>query len=124
MLYRSLIIAAVLATSGCAANGQWTPEDTTREVVWQGLNAVDAWQTTGIRERDDLQESALITRAVIGSQPETADTVLYFATSALIHYAISRALPEELRPWWQGGTIAYSGALVLNNCRHQLGPCQ
>lgn len=114
-----LLVLYLLLACGCtsiAPRDDWQTDHTVAEVAFQLSNAVDALQTARIRDRDDLREGAPLTRAVLGPKPEARETALYFASVGVSHYLISRILPPKWRPWWQGGTLVYSGATVLNNC--------
>lgn len=113
-------LAALLLT-GCAST-DWTAADTRRELAYQAVNAIDAYQTMHIADRPDLKEGNAITAAIIGDQPSEGEVVTLFASYAVSHWLISRALPPKWRKYWQYGTTGYQGYAVINNCRHDL-PC-
>jgi hypothetical protein len=101
---------------------QWTRADTRREVAYQIVNALDAIQTSMIRDRPDLVEGMPLTRAVLGAKPDLGDTALYFASMGVSHFIIARLLPPKWRAWYQSGTLAFSSYTVGRNCiEHGLG---
>ena len=106
-----LLIAAML--DGCAANGDWTRRDTALEVSFQVINYLDARGTANIHSDPRFEEGSAFTRAVLGPQPDPNEAYVYFASMALSHYLISRALPAKWRPWYQGATIAHTGHAVI-----------
>ena len=110
------ITATLLLVSGCAS-ANWTVSDTQREVTWQVVNALDAATTAQIQYEPGVIEKQPLTRAILGDEPRTGDTVVYFGSLALSHYLISRCLPSRYRKWFQVGSIGYSSAMVINNCK-------
>lgn len=115
------IFTLALTTCGTAHAEEWSDEDTVREVAFQVINVFDAYQTSRIQYRADLTEGMPLTRAVIGPEPSTRDTAMYFGTLGISHFLIARLLPARWRPWFQGGTFAFSTATVINNCSaHEL----
>ena len=110
------VCVLALSTCGTARADEWSDEDTVREAAFQVVNLMDAYQTSRIQYRADLTEGMPLTRAVIGPEPSTRDTALYFGTLGISHFLIARLLPARWRPWFQGGTFAFSTATVLNNC--------
>jgi len=124
MTKRALLIAASLAaTSGCAHQDDWTRQDTIRQSVYTGLLLVDAIQTSDIQNHQHITERRSMAREVLGPNPSTEDTAVYFATLAISHGLISRALPAKWRPYWQGFGILDLGTAVISNCDLGLGPC-
>ena len=120
MIRNILALAACLGLTACASNGhhaeQWTKADTRREIAFQLVNALDALQTDQIRARDDLVEVGPIARAAMGPEPSRSDVAVYFATRAVTHYFISRAIPSSWRRYWQYATVANQGYVVVRNC--------
>jgi hypothetical protein len=109
---------AFLSMTGCGMTPRddWSRANTVAEVAFQVSNALDAAQTAQFKDRPDVGESVPLTRALIGESPTTRDTAIYFATMGVSHYLIARMLPAKWRPWFQGGSLIYSSALVYNNC--------
>lgn len=113
---KALLLLAALMCTGCATSDNWTRQDTQREIAFQLINAADAWQTSQLRGRSDVEEAGRVARVVLGAEPKGGETVMYFATMGVSHYVISRMLPAKWRPWWQRGTVAYAGSVVYGNC--------
>lgn len=121
--FRGLTLAAVaLLLQACAvfhAPDDWRARDTVLEASFQAVNVLDAVTTARIKDSPWEERSAL-TRAVIGAKPGANETALYFASVALSHWLIARALPPKWRPWFQAGTTVYVGDAVRTNCRNGL----
>lgn len=120
---KRILLAASVAFCGCSSfnESEWNPRDTALEVGFQVLNAYDAHTTQRIGKSATIEESAVLTRAVLGPKPGANETAVYFAVSGLSHYLIGRSLPPKWRKWWQAGTIVYTGSLIDQNC--DLGLC-
>ncbi|KKM90900.1 hypothetical protein LCGC14_1233980 [marine sediment metagenome] len=80
--------------------------------------AADAYTTKYIQYDPLMQEEGLA-RHVLGRQPSTSDTYMYFGTLMISNYFISRALPAKWRPFWQFANIVGHGSAAIGNC--QLG---
>ena len=117
----SILLLLLTLMTGCAHSDPWTKQDTILQSIYTGTLMIDAIQTSEIQYRDDLVEGGPIARSVLGPNPSTSDTWQYFATVAISHYMISRALPEKWRPWWQGAGIASQTSVIFSNCAHGLG---
>jgi hypothetical protein len=76
---------------------------------------VDGIQTSKIQYYDDLQEVGPVAKHVLGPQPSTSSTWQYFATVALTHWLVARALPPKWRPYWQGIGIATEIPVLIRN---------
>jgi hypothetical protein len=98
----------------------WSRRDTALEIAYQSINAADAVTTARIQNHPGLVEVNPIPRALLGPNPGTSETAVYFATVGLSHWLISRALPKKWRTWFQAGTVAYSGDAVRTNCKNGL----
>ena len=115
---------AILAFSllaGCASSDPWTRQDTVLQSIYTGTLVVDAIQTSQIQYDPGLQENGMVARSVLGRQPSTSDTWQYFATLAVSNYLISRALPSNWRPVWQGANIIHHTSVIFHNCTQGLG---
>ncbi len=116
-----IIAALYMHVTGCAHSDPWTKQDTVLQSIYTATLVIDGIQTSEIQYRRDLEEGGPIARAVLGPNPSTSDTWMYFGTLAISNYLITRALPEEWRPFWQGANIAMHGKAIISNCAHGLG---
>jgi hypothetical protein len=94
---------------------EWTRADTHREIAYHVVAWMDAATTADIKNHDDIEEKAPITRQVIGKNPSNGEVVAWFAATSVVHYGISRALPKPYRKYWQYVTIGVESAMVVNN---------
>jgi hypothetical protein len=118
-----LTLPLLLALSGCATlkpPADWSRRDTVLELTYQFTAAMDARTTAHIHDATNVTEGGALASRVLGPYPDPSETAVYFATTGLVHYLISRYLPHKLRPYWQGATTAYEAALVLHNCEIDL----
>lgn len=111
-VFVAIIYAEVLKT---ASADDWRPGDTRREIAYNVFAAVDMMQTMDIRNHDNIEEAVPFTRAILGRNPEPAQTAAYFVATSALHYGISRALPHGWREGWQAVTIIIEGSVVANN---------
>ena len=109
------ILIALAFTTGCAHNDDWTRRDTVMQVGVTAVLVADAITTSRIHDDPNVYETGPA-RHVLGRQPSTRDTYLYFGTLAISSYLISRALPEKWRKYWQSSQILMHGYAVSNNC--------
>lgn len=115
------IILSSFLVGGCAHQDDWTRRDTVMQVGVTVVLVADAVTTSRIQYYPDVFEAGPVARKVLGLQPDTSDTYLYFGSLIVSNYLISRALPARWRPYWQGWNMAEHGYSVINNCR--LGLC-
>lgn len=113
-----LIATLILSSSllGCAHSDPWTTRDTWMQVGVTTMLVADAITTSRIQDAPGVYEAGPLASKVLGSQPSTSDTYLYFGTIIITNYFITRALPAKWRPYWQGWEIAVHGYAVHNNC--------
>lgn len=115
-LLRSVIlVAAVAFGGGCESLGL-----SGEEITWQTLHAVDVAQTISAADDPCYVEDALITRQIIGSQPNTGEVLLWGAGLAVGHAWISHTLerhhaPMWLRRTWSFATITGTGIAIASN---------
>lgn len=119
MKYIILLFVFVLV-SGCAHQDEWTELDTVMLVGVSVVMVADAVTTRRIQYRPDLYEVGSTTRKVLGTQPSTSDTYLFFGSLIITNYFITRALPAKWRPYWQGYEIIRYGSAVRLNCQIDL----
>ncbi len=113
---RVILLISVLALSGCAAHPEWGPEDTRNQWILQASIAADAYTTSRIQYTPGVEEKGPVARAVLGPQPSTSDTLMYFGTLSITNYLISRSLPPKYRRWWVGSQTVIHGGAAFNNC--------
>lgn len=121
--HRLRLAVAALLLQGCAimqAPDDWGARDTSLEVAFQIVNAMDATTTARIRDFPELEERSRLTHAALGPNPEPRETAIYFASVGLSHYLIARVLPKKWRPWFQAGSLVYIGEAVDDNCDNGL----
>lgn len=94
--------------------GEWTGEDTAREVVYLGFHVVDWGQTLDIADHPDRWHE---NNAVLGSHPSRGEVNRYFALTALLHPVVSYLLPRPYREVWQYVTIGVELGATVNNAR-------
>ena len=115
MLPRLILLCVVLVISGCSG-GPLSRADTNRCWAITGLMAIDAYQTTKIQYEPDLVEVGPLARSVLGRNPSTAETYQYFTTLAISQCVITRLLPENFRPYYQGAVAIDHLVGIRNNC--------
>jgi len=114
------ILLTLLTLVGCAHEDPWTRKDTAYELAYVVAISADAYSTSQIQYHKNIIEKQPITHAILGNNPSTSGTWQYFASIALTHYLISRALPQKYRRWWQVGGATYHSYFILNNCNIEL----
>lgn len=115
-----LLVLMCAALFGCAHSNEWTRTDTTMQLIVTAAYAADAYTTSKIQYNPLMQEEGLA-RHVLGRQPSTSDTYMYFGTLMLSNYLISRALPARWRPLWQFTNFAAHGGAAIANCQQGAG---
>ena len=116
---RAMILSVFLA-GGCAHQDDWTRRDTVMQVGVTAVLVADAVTTSRIQYAPDVFEDGPVAGKVLGLQPDTSDTYLYFGSLIVANYLISRALPAKWRPYWQGWEMSVHGYSVINNCQLEL----
>ena len=115
-----ILLGMTAALFGCAHSDQWTKTDTTMQLIVTAAYAADAYTTSKIQYDPTMQEEGLA-RHVLGRQPSTSDTYMYFGTLMLSNWLISRALPAQWRPFWQFTNFAAHGGAAIANCQQGAG---
>ena len=116
-----ILLVVVVLASGCAHQDDWSKRDTYMQLGVTAVLAADAYTTSKIQYAPTIYESGPLANKVLGRQPSTSDTYMYFGTLMITNYLISRALPAKWRPYWQGWEMSAHGYSVVNNCN--LGLC-
>lgn len=110
--YSLKIILLILLVTSVSANS-WDTGDTIKESVFQGLLAVDTWQTLNfnwakVREMNPI----------LGTSPSNQRILIYNFICAGTHLGISRLLPNNwLRDTWQYVSIGVEAGAVCSNWR-------
>lgn len=108
------IIGIILVLVTPIHAGDWTREDTYRELTFQGLLVVDYLQTrTIVRNPDKYFEY----NPIIGKHPNQKNVDIYMVSCAIIHPVVSYYLPPKYRKVWQYVTIGIEAGAVGNNLR-------
>jgi hypothetical protein len=106
----------ILLLSGCAHSDNWTRADTMMQLGVTAVLIGDAVTTARIQDHPNTFENGPWAKHALGLHPDPSDVYLYFASVIVIDYLITRALPAEWRPYWQGWEIAAHGYAIINNC--------
>jgi len=112
---KSMLLIAILFTTGCASHDPWTRKDTYRHAAMTGLMIIDWRQTRQIADNPDEYYEAGPAKWFIGEHPTTSEVDWYFGLSWLFKTQISRALSTKYRPWWQYLCVGTSAGCVVNN---------
>ena len=108
---RVLLAVVVLALVGCGPRN-WTRADSAREAAYLALHVADWGQTLDIADHPERWHEH---NPVLGDHPSRSRVNLWFAGTAVLHPVISYVLPDDLRPYWQYGTIGLELYCVGNN---------
>jgi hypothetical protein len=73
-----------------------------------------------IRKTPGVYERGPIAAPILGTQPGTAETYIFFLSVAISDYLIARSLPAKWRPYFQGAVIVSHGTTVAANCDLEL----
>ncbi len=123
---RSIVLLTALAIlAGCASSDPWTRDDTAWETIYAVSALADGYMTAKIQDHPNIIENGPIASRVLGRNPATSDTWMYFGSLIVSHYLISRMLPKDWRTAWQVFGIVKHGLAV--NKGNQVGlfaePC-
>ncbi len=117
---RAVLLIVVLSITGCVHQDEWTSRDTYLQLGVSAVIIADAVTTAQIQHYPGITERGLIAGPILGDNPSTTDTYLYFSTVLIGNYFITRALPTKWRPYWQSATIIEHSAATINNCNRGL----
>ena len=110
-----ILTFALVVCQGCAHEDPWTRRDTIGQTYVTMAMVLDGYTTAQAQYHNNVIEGNPITVKFIGQEPTTEDTILFFATSIVANYLVTRALPSDWRPYWQWGTGLRSGWAALRN---------
>ncbi len=116
------ILIALALLSGCAHTDGWDRKDTMYQLGVTAVLAGDAYTTMQMQYAPGVQEGGPIAKRVLGLEPSTEDTLMYFASIAISNYFISRVLPRKWRRRWQTWEMTVHGYSIARNC--DLGLCE
>ena len=114
---RVLWIAVLVVLVGCGPR-TWTQADSAREAAYLALHVVDWGQTLEIADNPGQYHER---NPVLGDHPSRGRVNAWFAGTALLHPVVSYLLPDDLRPYWQYGTIGLEMYCVGNNVSLGIG---
>jgi len=106
------LLFILLFISSSAFADPWTTGDTGREATFQTLLAIDALQTRNIAAHPDQWYEQ---NNYLGSHPTIGAVNRYFLVGSLLHFGVSKLLPEKYRAPFQYGTIAIEVGYVAHN---------
>ena len=108
---KMIMVCIFVLFSGSCYAGDWTKEDTYRQLAYTAFHAADWAQSLEIASNDDFYERNFI----LGKHPSEGRVNTYFAATLITNMAISYFLPQKYRKWWQYGTMAIEIGCVANN---------
>jgi hypothetical protein len=116
-------ILAVLLLLPAVSPADWSSADTTRQVLFTTVLALDWAQTRYIATHPENHREK---NPIIGEHPTTGRVDGYFASSALIHWSVSYLLPDKYlgikwRSIWQNISIGVETGVVARNYRMGVG---
>ena len=110
----------VLGVGSLFSAGCQSLELSGEEITWQTLHAIDVAQTLSAADDPCYVEDAVVTRALIGSQPSQGEVLLWGAGMAVGHAWVTGFLehqnaPMWLRKTWSYATITGTGIAIASN---------
>ncbi len=95
--------------SSCGG-GNWTKEDTARQVAYGAVHIIDWGQTRDI-SKSGKEELNLY----LGKHPSLGKVDTYFISTLAIHTLVSYSLTPRYRKWWQYLTFGVETGVVVRN---------
>ena len=110
-----IIIMSIILFPASAIAGDWSVEDTQRELLYSAIVAIDIEQTkSAITSQEFIEKNVLL-----GEQP-TNDRLTKYGVSVVVgHALVSYLLPAESRYWFQKLTIFLHATVLPKN--HMIG---
>ncbi len=108
LIYIIIILMLLLPVNTQAAD-KWTEQDLIIEGTYYILKWIDWRQTRFIAKNPRHWHEV---NPILGRHPSVSMVDKYFLITTVLHTAITHYLPKKYRIWWQGITIAGSGAFV------------
>lgn len=115
----ALALIAILSVPAVSfAGDSWSKQDKILEWLSQGTLFLDYAQTMSIAKHPERWHEV---NPILGQHPSPLKVTAYFATAMALHIGLTEALPERMRPWFQGGTIVLELGCVANNLKLGIG---
>jgi hypothetical protein len=105
-------LLALLAVAGTAHASDWTAADTNREAAFAVLETIDLAQTRWMSKHEPRFSENV---PYYGKYPSTGRVDMTFAAEYVVHFAVSRALPERYRKPFQIISISAEAFCVSKN---------
>ena len=118
-----LIVLLLLVAPTTASADEWTKTDTALQTTYAVVHLADWLQTISINKQDggsygkigEYSIQYVETNPLLGKHPSNDRVNAYFATTLLLHTAISYVLPDPYRNIWQTVWIGVEAAQVVRN---------
>jgi hypothetical protein len=88
-----------------------TPVQVHTELIFMGTLLLDYSQTRDIKNHAGMYEI----NHILGQHPSDAKIRNYFLAVGVGHYLVTKALPNEYRPYWQWGWIGIELLTIAHN---------
>lgn len=131
---KKLLLIFCLIASNAFAFDEWSKTDIALQSVYTVLHVIDWGQTRYLTTQRNIsviktngntcyygpctystQVSKIETNFILGKFPSKTEVDLYFASTLVLHTAISYILPKPYRTLWQAGTIGLEAYVINNN---------
>ena len=121
------LVCIILCGSNAIAFDKWTTSDYTLQGIYTVFHIIDWGQTahnakngwantTSVNKQGDITvKEHKESNALLGSEPSLKNVNLYFASTLILHTAISHILPKPYRNIWQVAGIGIEVRLVSGN---------
>lgn len=104
-----VVFTIILLSSFTAHADEWTKEDTYLEITYLAIHIADWGNTLYIADHpEDYHEI----NPILGRHPSRSRVNNYFMITGLLHPAISYALPQPYRQYWQYATVGIEAGVV------------
>lgn len=105
-----IVIIGLLIAAQSASASDWTKADTTRQLIFTGLQIIDWAQT-----RQALDDGYIETNPLLGERPSARRIDGHSAFTTIANALISYALPPDYRHVWQYVMIGMQASTVVRN---------
>ena len=109
-------------SSGCATVDPWTRADSVLYGVYVTSLVTDGVTTSRIKDYPCIREAGPAAH-VLGTQPGSTETALYFGTLAVTNFFIARWMSSDWRKLWLGGNAIAHGSAAYSNRKLQSAGC-